>query len=166
MRRIDKAMSPEEIVDFLKENQVGHLATIDEKGYPYVIPVNYCYEEAGTASGSGRFILHSALQGKKLDNIRANPKACFEVSVCSGIVESDSPCEFTVRYKSVVAFGKAYCIEDESKADLLGRFVEKLAGGFTGGFAGSGGGFGSEEIGKVAVIVMKVEHVTGKASGG
>lgn len=71
MRRSEREMSREEIEAFVKENKVGRLATINAQGYPYVIPLNYVYDE-------GRFIFHCAPEGEKLDSIVANPRVCFE----------------------------------------------------------------------------------------
>jgi hypothetical protein len=148
MRRKDKAMSTEEIECFLSQNCVGHLATINTNGYPYVIPMNYFYDK-------GKIILHSALAGEKLDNIKANPKVCFEVAVYSEVVKSEKPCDYTIYYHSVVAFGKAVIVEGEEKNSLLNRFIE----GFT---ADKSVKVGEKESKNVAVILIEIESVTGK----
>lgn len=148
MRRIDRAMSREEIEAFLREMNVGHLGTVNAHGYPYVVPLNYVYDQ-------GRFIFHSALVGEKLENIRSNPKVCFEVAAHSEIIEGQKACNFTIRYKSAIAYGKASVVEGEEKLGLLRKFAEVLTGR-------AGEDLGEKEARTVSVIVMEVEAVTGK----
>ena len=64
--------SPERIARFLNTEHVGRIATMDERGYPQVIPMNFVFLD-------GFIYLHSHIRGEKLDNIRRNPKAGFEV---------------------------------------------------------------------------------------
>ena len=67
----------------------------------------YCLEE-------GRLViyLHSALQGKKLDMIRQNPKVFFELD-CNWIpFEGEKPCQYGLSYSSVMGRGTARILED------------------------------------------------------
>ena len=65
----------ESMEEILREADIGHPAFVNDE--PYVIPINYAYSK-------GRIIYHCALEGRKLDLIRANPKICFEVSSQEG----------------------------------------------------------------------------------
>ena len=76
---------------------------------PYVVPMNYgyCLEE-------GRLViyLHSALQGRKLDMIRRNPKVFFELD-CNWVpFEGEKPCQYGLSYSSVMGRGTAEIVED------------------------------------------------------
>ncbi len=51
----------------LRSEAVGHLAMAAD-GEVYLVPLNYTYDE-------GRILFHCALQGRKLDMIRAQPNA-------------------------------------------------------------------------------------------
>lgn len=148
MRRSEQEMSREEIEAFIKENKVGRLGTINAKGYPYVIPLNYVYDE-------GRFIFHCAPEGEKLDNILAEPKVCFEIDSFMKIIPGEKPCNYTVQYRSVVAFGKAFVVDGLEKKLLLEKFVEGIIGEKPQSFT-------EEERQRVAVILMEVEWMTGK----
>lgn len=68
--------SREEIEGILKQETIGYLG-LAKDGMPSVVPLNYGYIE-------GKIIFHSALTGKKLDYIRANPQVCFTVGRQSG----------------------------------------------------------------------------------
>ena len=64
--------SPRRIAEFLEAEHVGRIATIDENGYPQVIPMNFAFV-------GGFVYMHSHVRGEKLDNIRRNEMAGFEV---------------------------------------------------------------------------------------
>ena len=85
MRLKKRQMTDEETKQFLLENNLGHLGTLNEDGTPYVIGINYAYVD-------GRMILHCAKSGHKLDNIHKNPRVCFTVTRCYGIPENDKSC--------------------------------------------------------------------------
>jgi uncharacterized protein len=67
--------------------RVARLGCIAEGG-PYIIPINYYFENGCTYSHS--------LPGLKISALRENPRACLQVDE----VESD------FRWRSVLAFGK------------------------------------------------------------
>lgn len=99
MRRSDKEIrDPSTIESLLREAPVGRLGTCCD-GEPYVTPLNFAYEK-------GRIIFHGASIGKKIENIRKNPRVCFEVDE-GDIIPAETPCRFTCRYRSVIAQGTA-----------------------------------------------------------
>lgn len=64
--------SHEKIKEFLNEEHVGRVASIDENGFPQIIPMNFAYI-------NNTIYMHSYLRGEKLDNILRNSKVGFEV---------------------------------------------------------------------------------------
>lgn len=60
------------IKEFLRQEHVGRIATIDKDGYPQVIPMNFAFLNDSV-------YMHSHVRGEKLDNIARNQKAGFEV---------------------------------------------------------------------------------------
>jgi hypothetical protein len=117
-------MSQEEAYRFLGERKEGRLATCDAAGQPYITPLNYLYRD-------GRLYFHSKLTGRKLDNLAANRRVCFEVSETAKIVvANDRPCACSTRYTSVLVFGAARVVSDNAeKAALLSLLVERYAAG-------------------------------------
>jgi uncharacterized protein len=79
-------LSEKESLQILGTGRVGRLGCIVDGG-PYIIPINYYFEE-------GCIYSHS-LPGLKTKALNENPRACLQVDV----VESD------VRWESVLAFG-------------------------------------------------------------
>ncbi|HOS93801.1 MAG TPA: pyridoxamine 5'-phosphate oxidase family protein [Armatimonadota bacterium] len=91
----------------LASQSVGHLGLTDA-GEVYVVPLNYTYSR-------GRILFHCALEGRKLDMIRANPRVCFEVS-CQGaepLPHGGDPCD--TPFESVICWGTARIVEDLSE---------------------------------------------------
>ena len=64
--------SKEKIIEFLGSQQTGRISSIDENGYPQIIPMNFVFI-------NDVIYMHSHIRGEKLDNIRRNQKVGFEV---------------------------------------------------------------------------------------
>ena len=120
------------ILDTAKVLRLG-LAVNNE---PYVVPMNYGYVmENGTLT----LYLHSALRGKKLDMIRANPNVFVEMDCDHVPFEGDVACKYGLSYSSIMGRGKAYILEDvaekqkalsllmKTQTDLNFSFAEKMA---------------------------------------
>ncbi len=117
-------MNDEDARQFLSAQREGRLATCNLAGQPYITPVNYVFH-------GGNIYFHSKLDGRKLENIAANNRVCFEVSETAKLtVTNDRPCSCSTRYTSVLAFGVARIIADEAeKVALLNLLVERYAAG-------------------------------------
>lgn len=144
-------LTEEEINQLLKEETVGHLATVSADGIPYVIPVHFVHNNQ-------KIYIHGLIRGQKLDNIAANANVCFETDRFETFImpEDDSPCDVNTQYKSVIITGTAKVIDDEKiKVDALNKIVEK----YTPLLAGID--FGNS-IKATAVIEISVVECTGK----
>ena len=63
--------SYEKIKDFLHQEHVGRLSSIDTNGFPQIIPMNFVFL-------NDVVYMHSHVKGEKLDNISKNNKVGFE----------------------------------------------------------------------------------------
>ena len=107
MRRKEKEITEKVIQEeILRQAQVGRLGTAVD-GSPYIVPMNFCYVE-------DRIYLHSFRDGKKIKGIQSNPRVCFEVDE-GEIITGEAPCNYSWRYTSVIANGKATVVEDEDE---------------------------------------------------
>jgi nitroimidazol reductase NimA-like FMN-containing flavoprotein (pyridoxamine 5'-phosphate oxidase superfamily) len=96
----------------LREEEVGYLG-LAGAGRPYVVPLNYTYTE-------GKILFHCALDGAKLDHIRANPQVCFTVARQTGRVREHAgqdPCH--VDSDSVICTGRARIVETAKERKVL-----------------------------------------------
>ena len=64
--------SKKRIIEFLNEEPTGRISSIDEKGYPQIIPMNFVFI-------NDIIYMHSHIKGEKLNNIKRNFKVGFEV---------------------------------------------------------------------------------------
>ena len=104
-RQITDEAQIRHILDTAKVLHLG-LAVDNE---PYVVPMNYGY-----TMEDGKLVLymHSALLGKKLDMMRANPKVFFEMDCDLAPFEGVLPCQYGLVYSSVMGRGTASIVED------------------------------------------------------
>ena len=63
--------SYEKVKEFLNEEHVGRVSSIDENGFPQIIPMNFVFLDDA-------IYMHSHVKGEKLDNISRNNKVGFE----------------------------------------------------------------------------------------
>lgn len=70
MRRIRQMMPETDVQAILGRNTHGVLSVMSDEGYPYGVPVSYVYAH-------GKIWFHCAVEGQKIDAIKANPKVCF-----------------------------------------------------------------------------------------
>jgi len=119
IRRKDRVMrTSQEMELLLEEAAVGRLAVTTKDG-PYVVPVNYLFFE-------GNIYFHSALSGRKVESIQANPRVCFLVDEVGPQILYERGCGISQIYKSVICFGKAEFVEDPiEKRAILERLVQK-----------------------------------------
>ena len=61
----------EKIKEFLNEEHVGRISSIDDNGFPQIIPMNFVFL-------NDAIYIHSHVKGEKLDNISRNNKVGFE----------------------------------------------------------------------------------------
>ena len=149
IRRKDRELTEAEALGLLQEAEWGVLATVDEAGWPYAVPVNHAVVD-------GDLIIHCATVGHKLANLAFNPK----VSYCAVTQAETLPLELATRYASVILFGRAELLTDAGEkraalralglrfasehADLVEREIDK-------------------DLSRTAVLRIRIERATGKA---
>lgn len=149
MRDVGVPLSKGETIKIFEKQKHGTLAVNGDDGYPYTVPVSYVYS-------NDTIIFHSSISGHKLDAIKQDAK----VSFC--VIEQDNivPDEFNTLYMSAIAFGKAKIIEnDQEKREALREILKK----YSPDFMKSGEKYIDGEWENVAVIIIDIEHMTGKA---
>jgi len=153
MRRSEKEVTDKVVIEeIFRQNEVGRLATAVD-GEPYIVPMNFAYI-------SDKIYLHTHKDGKKIKNIQRNPRVCFEVD--SGeIITGDNPCDYSWRYRSAIAYGKARVVEsEEERLKALRLISEKYS-------FGKGKLITSElmeKFGHLWIIEINIDRMTGKQS--
>ncbi len=114
-----------QILEILDKGKVLHLGlAVDNE--PYVVPMNYGYT---MENGNLVLYLHSAVKGKKLDMIRANPSVFFEIDCDLRPFEGKVPCQYGLSYSSVMGRGTARIVEDvEEKKKAMSILMKTQTG--------------------------------------
>lgn len=126
---------------------------IDTEGKAYGLPLSLASDD------DVHWYFHGALEGKKLDAIKAHPEVCLSaVSRCTPTVGPKDG-NFTLQFKSAIAYGKAELItEDTEKIKGLRliseRFLPKHMDAFDEAIARS--------LSRTAVVRITLTEITGK----
>ena len=140
-----------QIMDILDTAKVLHLG-LAVNNEPYVVPMNYGYT---MEEGKLVLYLHSAVQGKKLDMIRANSRVFFELDCDRMAFEGKVPCQYGLVYSSIMGCGNAHIVEDVDEKKKAMSILMKTQTGkdFT---------FEDRLVSIVAVIRIDVSEYTAK----
>jgi len=117
-------IDPNEIYQILETADCCYMAMVSPDGSPYVVPMNFGYDEYYV-------YLHSARKGKKIDILINNPKVCLAFSAFHQLrYQSENvACSWSMKYKSVLVFGEVEFIEqEEEKIKMLNCMMKKYAG--------------------------------------
>lgn len=148
MRRKRQLLPKDECVSILERGTFGVLGVSGDDGYPYTVPLNYVYR-------NDRLYFHCARMGHKLDAIVRSGKVSFCVVDRSDV----APELYTTCYRSVIAFGTARILSDETeKREALRQLIEK--------YSPNRGEETEKKLEKpltpVNLVEITIQHVTGK----
>lgn len=105
---VTRVLSDSEAREVIKAGKVGRLGCID-KDEPYVVPINYLLDE-------GSIYSHS-LPGRKIDAMRAHPRACLQVDH----IDDD------FHWRSAIAFGNFEQIDrPRDRRAILGKLLSRF----------------------------------------
>ena len=116
--------SYEKIKQFLNEEHVGRISSIDVDGFPQIIPMNFVFRNDAV-------YMHSHVKGEKLDNISQNNKVGFEADrelefLPSYFEDPHNAALADTLYISIVIKGIASFVSDrEEKTLALNGLMEK-----------------------------------------
>ena len=116
--------SYEKIKEFLNDEHVGRISSIDANGFPQIIPMNFVFRNDAV-------YMHSHVKGEKLDNISQNNKVGFEADrelefLPSYFEDPHNAALADTLYISIVIKGTASFVSSrEEKTMALNGLMEK-----------------------------------------
>lgn len=116
--------SKQKIAEFLNQEHVGRVCSIDKDGFPQIIPMNFIFL-------NDAIYMHSHTRGEKLENIKSNDKVGFEVDrelefLPSYFTHPTDASQADTLYISVVIKGNGVIVSDKSEKTLaLNGLMEK-----------------------------------------
>lgn len=154
MKRKDKEIIDKKLmVSIIKRSSVCRVAMCwqDE---PYIIPMNFGYSE-------NYLYLHSDREGRKLNILQNNDQVCVEFDVDVELVPSQNACKTSMKYKSVLIFGKAVILKDiTEKRNALDIIMQH----YYQHDSESIFYYPEDVLKKTIIIKVKIEKMTGKES--
>jgi hypothetical protein len=152
MRKKDREIKDKKLMESILERATVCRVGLSENNVPYIVPVNFGYRD-------NCLYFHSAKEGKKIDMIRGNNNVCFEIDIDSEVVKGENACGWTMKYYSIIGFGRAFFVEGfEEKRKALDIVMEHYAGK-------SSFEYSEESVNNAAIIKVEIESMTGKKSG-
>ena len=108
----------------MNEENTGRISSIDEQGFPQIIPMNFVFLNDSV-------YMHSHIRGEKIENIKRNSKVGFEVDrnlefLPSYFSDPEDASLADTLYISVVIKGEALLVENnEEKVLALNGLMKK-----------------------------------------
>lgn len=151
MRRKEKEITEKsEIEAIIIKSAVCRLGLSDGE-MPYILPLCFGYKD-------GAIYLHSALKGMKIDILRKNKNVCFEFDADIELKKAEKPCDWGMKFQSVIGFGRAFFLESpEEKREALDIIMRQ--------YSDKSFEFTDNSVNGIAVIRIDIESMTGKRSG-
>ena len=133
----------------IREAQVCRIGLCDD-GQPYIVPVSFGYED-------DTLYFHCSKKGRKIDVLRKNNAVCFELDVDREIVRSGDACNWSVKYRSVIGFGKAFFAQGlAEKTKALDLIVTHYGGRPT--------EYSEAMLRKTTIVRVEIQSMTAKVS--
>jgi nitroimidazol reductase NimA-like FMN-containing flavoprotein (pyridoxamine 5'-phosphate oxidase superfamily) len=152
MRKKEKEIKDKNTMERIIQRATVCRIGLSENDKPYVVPLIFGYTD-------DCLYFHSAKEGKKINMMRRNNTVCFEIDVDNELVQAENACGWSMKYYSVIGFGKAFLVEDfGEKQQALDTIMEHYSGK-------SSFEYPENALNNTAIIKVKIESMTGKKSG-
>jgi len=140
----------DEIERIIKKAICCRIALVDDDE-PYIVPICFGYEK-------NNLYFHGALEGRKVALIKKNNKICFEIDIDVEVVEASNPCDWSMKYRSIIGVGRAYILEnDEEKSHGLNLIMKQYAEGDV--------SFPKSVLNSVLVVRVDIKSLSGRQIG-
>ena len=152
MRQSDREVKDfNEIIEIVKRCDVCRLA-LNYDGYPYIIPLNFGLDVKGKKIA---LIFHSASEGLKVDLMKNDNRASFEMDCKHQLQYFEEKGYCTMAYESVAGRGKIRKLSDDKKHEALQKLMNHY-------HPEKNAYFNPEAIKRTMVYCLEVESITAK----
>jgi nitroimidazol reductase NimA-like FMN-containing flavoprotein (pyridoxamine 5'-phosphate oxidase superfamily) len=150
MRRTDKEITDRSAIESLLSSAPLLYLGIRDEPLPYVVPVNFAFEQ-------GVIHLHSAPAGRKIALLKKHPEVSFTAVAEYGVHSGAKACDYGTDYRSVMGTGVAEIVTDPARKKrgldiLMRRYAE---GPFE---------YDPAILNRTVVIEVRVQTLTAKRS--
>ena len=154
MRRKDREITDNNKIKEIISNSDCCRIGLNDNGKIYIVPLDFGFTEE---NGKYTFYFHGAKEGRKLDIIKVNNHAGFELDTGHKIYGKDNiACTYTSAFQSIIGTGKVSIIEDyNEKVKGLIELMKHSAGK-------SEWEFDEKMVNSVCVFKLDVEELSCK----
>lgn len=138
-----------ELLEVIGKCKVCHIGFVDNET-PYVLAFNFGYKD-------NVIYIHCAKEGHKIEVLKKNNRVCVEFDTDQEVFarHEEVACSWRMRYRSVIAWGKAEIINDyDQKVEGLKVFMRN--------YSERDFNFSAPSVNNVNVICIKIEKITGR----
>ncbi len=151
MRREGKEITePAELQDVLRSARTLVLGIADE-GAPYLVPLFF-------GCAGDRLYVHSGPAGTKMTLLARDPRVSFAAAEEAVILPGATSCRFTARSRSVVGYGTARVVTDESERVLGLEAIMRH-------YSPQPASFDPVAMAKTVVLAIDIEELRGRRTG-
>jgi nitroimidazol reductase NimA-like FMN-containing flavoprotein (pyridoxamine 5'-phosphate oxidase superfamily) len=149
VKRSDREIKDAKQIETIIENAHVCRIGLSDGNMPYIVPMHFGHND-------NCLYFHCAKEGKKIDIIKRNNNACFEMDINHTLVKPKGrPCGWSAKYQSVIGFGKVFLIESpKEKSEALNIITRHYGSEYY--------PFSKEELEKVCIIKIEIVSITGK----
>lgn len=150
MRRKEKEITGRSEIESIIRNSLVCRLGLADAGTPYIVPLCFGYKD-------NRLYFHSAKAGRKIEILKRNNAVCFEFDGNLEVQAGKAACDWGMKFRSVIGYGRASFIEDpEDKRKALDVIMAQYADG---AFE-----YSEKMFEKALLIKVEIESMTGKKS--
>ena len=143
-------MNKENIEAIIRKASVCRLGMLDGDT-PYIVPLCFGYRD-------DTLYFHGSIKSRKYDLIQKHPKVCFEFDILAEAMPAEDPCDWDMRYRSVVGFGNATMVEEIHEKRLALEIIAKH-------YSKGTKAFPENKVKATGVFKVAVRSLTGMQSG-
>jgi uncharacterized protein len=125
MRRKDREITDISVIEsIIAQSYACRLGLVDGD-MPYVVAMNFGYVRGNPS----KLYFHCGVEGRKLDIIAKNNNVCFQFDINPQLVVAEKACGFSMKYQSVIGFGKIYRVEsEEERIEAMNAVMKQYTG--------------------------------------
>lgn len=151
MKRKDKEIAEKSGIEAVIDKSIVCRIGLSDDNIPYIVPLCFGYKD-------NTIYVHGSLKGRKIDILLKNQNVCFEFDINTEIIEGENACNWSMKYKSVIGFGKAIFLKEPDEKQkalniIMNQYLNKTFE------------FPEKAINGTTVIKIEIESMTGKQSG-
>ena len=156
MRRKERKITDAGKIREILGNCAGCRLGLCDQGRAYIVPMNFGFTET---EGQYTLYFHSAKEGRKIDLLKAQGWASFQMDTGYQLKSGDLACDYTSYYQCIMGGGPVTFVEDPAeKRKALSALMDQAAGHH------EAWTFSDARVSAVCIFRLEVQELSCKAN--